>query len=341
MSGRESACHDLAQEVVTGLEPETTVRLATIGRAQLALHLLRLHALPWPPRALPQFELPPVPDDLAGRFWHRLLDSKRLLFAGDVADAQRRLEPPFELPELPVHLRVNLLMDQAVLALITGNRPALRATAELLHDLDAAGEQRWTEAVLADLDGDLRAAAAGYVEASESECRVQPATRALSLVCAAQLYDYLGDGPRSRALFGQAVTATESRRNAGPFLGWSPHGTRVGLLFDRAPASTAPHGADELRAACRGRPGVTFTFRPLARQRRAASAVDPVVSPALSPREQEVLGELARGSTYADIAAKLFVSENTVKTHISSLYAKLAVGRRSEALAVARKLHLL
>ncbi len=138
------------------------------------------------------------------------------------------------------------------------------------------------------------------------------------------------------------MTATESRRNAGPFLGWSPHGTRVGLLFDRAPASTASAWADELRAACADRPGVTSTFRPLvATAGELRSVVDPMVSPALSPREQEVLGELARGSTYSDIAANLFVSENTVKTHISSLYSKLAVGRRSEALAIARKLHLL
>jgi LuxR family transcriptional regulator, maltose regulon positive regulatory protein len=69
--------------------------------------------------------------------------------------------------------------------------------------------------------------------------------------------------------------------------------------------------------------------------------VQPAVTPALSPRENEVLRELARGSTYSDIAATLFVSENTVKTHISSLYAKLSVGRRSEALAVARTMHLL
>ena len=54
-----------------------------------------------------------------------------------------------------------------------------------------------------------------------------------------------------------------------------------------------------------------------------------------------MLNELARGSTYADIAANLFVSENTVKTHVSSLYGKLSVNRRSEALAVARNLHLI
>ncbi|NUR07953.1 MAG: helix-turn-helix transcriptional regulator [Nocardioidaceae bacterium] len=63
--------------------------------------------------------------------------------------------------------------------------------------------------------------------------------------------------------------------------------------------------------------------------------------PSLSPRERDVLHELARGATYADIASNLYVSENTVKTHVSSLYAKLAVSRRSDALAVARTMHLL
>jgi DNA-binding NarL/FixJ family response regulator len=61
----------------------------------------------------------------------------------------------------------------------------------------------------------------------------------------------------------------------------------------------------------------------------------------LSPRERDVLHELARGSTYADIASNLFLSENTVKTHVSSVYSKLAVNRRSDALAVARTHHLL
>jgi DNA-binding NarL/FixJ family response regulator len=44
---------------------------------------------------------------------------------------------------------------------------------------------------------------------------------------------------------------------------------------------------------------------------------------------------------YADIAAALYLSENTVKTHVSSLYGKLGVRRRSDALAVARSLDLL
>jgi DNA-binding NarL/FixJ family response regulator len=80
-------------------------------------------------------------------------------------------------------------------------------------------------------------------------------------------------------------------------------------------------------------------WTPTLEERRAAP--DLVVPPALSPRERDVLHELARGATYADIAAHLYVSENTVKTHVSSLYGKLGVSRRSEALAVARKVALL
>ena len=87
-------------------------------------------------------------------------------------------------------------------------------------------------------------------------------------------------------------------------------------------------------------PGCIFAVS-TARPRELEIADDPVVRPHLSPREREVLTELARGATYADIAATLYLSENTVKTHVSSLYGKLAATRRSEALAVARRLRLL
>ena len=98
----------------------------------------------------------------------------------------------------------------------------------------------------------------------------------------------------------------------------------------------------ELAEAAAGHPDIASVFAPTtATPRERLTSLEPVVRPTLSPREREVLNELARGSTYADIAANLFVSENTIKTHVSSLYGKLSVGRRSEALAVARNLHLL
>lgn len=61
----------------------------------------------------------------------------------------------------------------------------------------------------------------------------------------------------------------------------------------------------------------------------------------ISPREYEVLELLARGHSNREIARALFVSTNTVKTHLSSLYGKLEVSRRTQAVQRARSLSLI
>jgi LuxR family maltose regulon positive regulatory protein len=61
----------------------------------------------------------------------------------------------------------------------------------------------------------------------------------------------------------------------------------------------------------------------------------------LSEREQEVLGLIAAGLTNREIAEHLFISAETVKKHAASIYAKLDVGRRTEAVARAGELGLL
>jgi LuxR family maltose regulon positive regulatory protein len=61
----------------------------------------------------------------------------------------------------------------------------------------------------------------------------------------------------------------------------------------------------------------------------------------LTPRELEVLRALARGSSTAELAAELFVSVNTVKSQLRSVYRKLGVGSRDEAIAAAVQRHLL
>jgi DNA-binding NarL/FixJ family response regulator len=55
----------------------------------------------------------------------------------------------------------------------------------------------------------------------------------------------------------------------------------------------------------------------------------------LSPRELEVLRLIARGSTNRETAARLFISEATVKTHLLHVYAKLGVRDRAAAVAAA------
>lgn len=52
----------------------------------------------------------------------------------------------------------------------------------------------------------------------------------------------------------------------------------------------------------------------------------------LSKREVEVLVYMAAGKTNKEIAEAMFVSLNTVKTHCSSIYSKLGVGRRVQAI---------
>ncbi|CCH55337.1 LuxR family transcriptional regulator, maltose regulon positive regulatory protein [Fibrisoma limi BUZ 3] len=61
----------------------------------------------------------------------------------------------------------------------------------------------------------------------------------------------------------------------------------------------------------------------------------------ISSRELEVLDQLAQGCSNEEIASHLFVSTNTVKTHLSNLYAKLDVKRRTQAVDKARSLGLI
>ncbi len=72
----------------------------------------------------------------------------------------------------------------------------------------------------------------------------------------------------------------------------------------------------------------------------AASVVAPLAEP-IRERELDVLRCIAAGMSNPEIAARLHLSPNTVKTHVRNLYAKLGVERRSQALRRARELGLI
>jgi len=77
----------------------------------------------------------------------------------------------------------------------------------------------------------------------------------------------------------------------------------------------------------------------------AAADVPAAQAPAprglLSPREQEVLGLIARGFSYAEVARLQGLTVHTVRTHIKNLYAKLSVHSKTEAVFEATRMGLL
>jgi len=73
----------------------------------------------------------------------------------------------------------------------------------------------------------------------------------------------------------------------------------------------------------------------------AAQEMLPSDQPALSPRERAVLSHLAGRMTYAEVADRLFISQNTVKSHAKSIYTKLGASGRGEAIQRAEELGLL
>ena len=61
----------------------------------------------------------------------------------------------------------------------------------------------------------------------------------------------------------------------------------------------------------------------------------------ITPRELEILTQIAAGMSNREIAGKLYVSENTVKTHAASVFDKLQAKRRTQAVQIAKSAGLI
>jgi len=68
---------------------------------------------------------------------------------------------------------------------------------------------------------------------------------------------------------------------------------------------------------------------------------DKLESLAITPRELEILELIAEGLSNREIAARVYVSENTVKTHSSHVFDKLGARRRTQAVQLAKELRLI
>jgi LuxR family maltose regulon positive regulatory protein len=169
-------------------------------------------------------------------------------------------------------------------------------------------------------------AAMDLLDGIHTQGRTGPAVTVRAALVRAQAAEGAGDAATARRLVAQALLDARRERLRRPFLDagtWirpflataSLHELAVGWLTPGPPRGSERPGPEPL------------TSLPVAVE--------------LTGREHDVLERLARMMSTEEIAADLYVSANTVKTHLKSVYRKLAVNRRGDAVRRARDLGLL
>lgn len=228
-----------------------------------------------------------------------------------------------------------------------------RARATHVHDL---GDDGVAAPLLAAAEADLLIAAGRAVQAQR--CLRDAPAHGLLRVSAARLALLTGDaGTAIRLASDQAWESSAGTRDRVEMR--LIRAIAAYRLGDLALATSALDGAARA-ARTAGLRSVWATvprgeLDDLARQVPAAAHLLPDPAPAavhevypasavlidLTGRERAVLAELAAGATLESVAATLTISHNTVKTHVSSIYRKLAVDSRRAAVAAAQRLGLL
>ncbi|HEY6746949.1 MAG TPA: LuxR C-terminal-related transcriptional regulator [Mycobacteriales bacterium] len=143
-----------------------------------------------------------------------------------------------------------------------------------------------------------------------------------------------GAAVQARAALDQAFRLAEPERMRRPIVEAPP---RLRSLIRHSAEITARHpwlGSSSAGAGTSGRaaPASRFTLR---------EPAQPVLVEPLTAKEQEVLHHLAALMSTEEIATAMFVSVNTVKTHVRGILRKLAASRRNEAIRRARELELI
>ncbi|WP_086766662.1 LuxR C-terminal-related transcriptional regulator [Streptomyces bobili] len=170
-------------------------------------------------------------------------------------------------------------------------------------------------------------AAIGLLDSIRTAGRPGPAVTVRAALVRAQAAQCAGDTDTARKLVTQALLDARQERLRRPFLD-------AGAWIRPLLATPALH---ELAAGWLT-PGLP---RHGGQSGPESPSPPPLVEVELSGRERDVLERLARMMSTEEVAADLYVSVNTVKTHLKSVYRKLAVNRRGDAVRRARDLHLL
>ena len=151
------------------------------------------------------------------------------------------------------------------------------------------------------------------------------ADRIAALLAAVVAHRRLGQASEAAELLSQALAAAEPEDACGPFIAaGSPVRSALTVLI--SPSSRCAGFAGRILDRFDGR-----APRPASTQTAAL----------LTDSELAVLRFLPSHMTNQEIAEALFLSINTIKTHLSSVYRKLGVANRRQAIAQGRRLELL
>jgi LuxR family transcriptional regulator, maltose regulon positive regulatory protein len=261
-----------------------------------------------------------------------VLESRLRRARGELDAAVHVLRPVLDTPETPGWVREQVLSEAVRIRLARRDGPAALALLDRLPPAAArAAVLRSTAAACGLLPTARGVTADGRADAGG------PLPLGLAVedaVVRACLFTDAGETATAVATLEQALELAAPERLRRPFLD-APAQLRPLLCAHPAIAAAGAW----LNPTAPAIPAPRHPVDPAIRS--AAPAGPPTVVGELSSREREVLQLLAEMLSTPEIAAALFVSINTVRTHIRSILRKLGVTRRNEAVRRARELHLL
>jgi len=222
--------------------------------------------------------------------------------------------------------RLNLVESRAWVAV--GDTPAaLAAAGRAGHDASPETAVALAQAWLAAGDGE--SARRALVPALAAHGEAPGRVRLQAWLVDAQVSYGSGDSARGRRSLVSALQLAEREQLRLPFVierGW------IGPVLRHDPELARSHRrlfAPDQRHD-----------QPMAPPRTPERAAPLTVEP-LTEREREVLRYVSRMLNTAEVASEMYISINTVKSHLKSIYRKLAAGHRGEAVRRARQLELI
>lgn len=283
-----------------------------------------------------------------------VLRARLLIEEGRLQEAERVLAVPPSAPSpLPRSVLALTGSARAQIAAATGDDDGLELEIATLLELGCIAEARLYSAIRTAFEGRVSEAVADLDDLAGTPC---PSLITRSAVETVRLSLLLlsGDLVTGRAAVPHVLTTIATHRHLQVLTA----ALRVGEVFldclrhEARRPDAHPYAAEALAAMRSYELSYTDRRRPLLHAsrtggtagRRGTDNLPPRVAGVVSdltPREVEVFEQLALGGSYGDIGRALFVTENTVKTHLASIYRKLGVERRAEALRVGRERGLL